>query len=294
MTIARTLRAATAASLLALAAACAQTSETGAPEQVTGDQAAAGAGAEADEVALRIEHIGGFVSPSMIAGRLPTATVYSDGRVISEGPQTMQYPGPALPNVQVARITAAEVDALVQRAIAAGVGSAGDLGQPGVADAPTTRLTVRGDGGEKTTDVYALSEGAGGAGLTDAQKAARQKLSALVTEVSGLSAKATSTEQYEPAALAVYATPWTVSDVTMDKQPEVAWPGPALPGTTVGGAALNMGCVTVTGDATATVLAAAAKANAATPWTSAGKRWHLTVRPILPDEPADCATLAKE
>lgn len=291
MTIARTLRAATAASLLALAAACAQTSGTGAaPEQAIDDQA----GAEADAVALRIEHIGGFVTPAMIASRLPTATVYEDGRVITQGPQTLQFPGPALPNVQVSRIATAEVAALVQRAVAAGVGSASDLGQPPVADVPTTRFTVRTDGGDRTTDVYGLMEGSGGGGLTEAQKAARKKLSDLATEVTDLSAKATSTEQYQPSALAAYASPWTASDVTLGKQAEVAWPGQTLPGTTVGGAELNMGCVTVTGDATATVLAAAAKANAATPWTSAGKRWSLVLRPILPDEPADCAALAKE
>ena len=39
------------------------------------------------------------------------------------------------------------------------------------------------------------------------------------------------------------------------------------------------------------VLATAAKANAATPWTSGGRTWSLHLRPLLPDE-SGCADLA--
>ncbi|MEV6815691.1 hypothetical protein AB0M52_26735, partial [Micromonospora sp. NPDC051296] len=54
---------------------------------------------------------------------------------------------------------------------------------------------------------------------------------------------------------------------------------------------LGLGCVTVTGDAVPKLLAAAANASAATPWTSGGKRWTVTLRPLLPDE-TDCGDLA--
>lgn len=296
MTIARTLRAATAASLFVLAAACAQTSDSGAPDSAAGaSEPAADDRSSADAAVLRIDQVGGYTSPAALAARIPIATVYADGRVLTQGPQTLVFPGPALPNVQVTRVAADQVDALVRRALDAGVGSAGDLGKPPVADAPTTRFTVNTDGGERSTEAYALAEGAGGAlgtDLTAAQKAARQKLIDLRTEITDLSAHGTKSEAYRPAALAAYATPWTASDGVLRDQPAVAWPGPALPGKPLGGGAVETGCVTVTGDTTATVLAAAGKANAATPWTSGGKRWQLTFRPVLPDEPEDCAALA--
>jgi hypothetical protein len=46
----------------------------------------------------------------------------------------------------------------------------------------------------------------------------------------------------------------------------------------------------VTGDEAKAVLAAAAKANSLTPWTSGGKTWRVGLRPLLPDEHT-CADL---
>ncbi len=74
------------------------------------------------------------------------------------------------------------------------------------------------------------------------------------------------------------------------KQEEQAWPGPALPG-----AELNPGtglhCVTVTGAEKDALWAAAEKANQLTPWTSGGKQWKVTFRPLLPEETDGCAAL---
>lgn len=283
MTIARTVRATTAAALLALAAACAQNSGGVAPEPAA-DQL------DSNDVALRVEYTGGFLTPAMIAGRLPIVTVYGDGRVISQGPQIAIYPGPALPNVEVRRIDAATVTQLVDKAVTAGVGKTADFGQPGVADAPTTRFTVLTDGGHVTTEVYALSEAGESNDLTEQQNAARAKFRDLFTELTGMPEKSGTAQPYEPAALAAYASPWVAPDAALGEQPEVAWPGPALPGTSLG-QQLSTGCVTVTGDGVQKTLAAAAKANSATPWTSAGKRWTVILRPLLPDE-SDCAKVA--
>lgn len=285
MTIARTVRATAAAALLALAAACAQNSGDAAPEPAA-DQF------DANDVALRVEHTGGFLTPAMIAGRLPIVTVYGDGRVVSQGPQIAIYPGPALPNIEVRRVDATTVTQLIDKAVAAGVGKTADFGQPGIADAPTTRFTVLTDGGHQTTEVYALTEAGDGAGLTEQQNAARAKLHDLFTELNGLPDKSGAAQPYEPAALAAYASPWVAPDAALGEQPEVAWPGPALPGTSLG-QQLSTGCVTVTGDGVPKVLAAAAKANSATPWSSAGKRWSVILRPLLPDE-SDCVKIATD
>jgi len=287
MTIAPGLRAAAAASLFLLAACAQEGGDSTLP-------AAAPAPRDADAVALRIDHTGGFTTPANNVARLPIVTIYGDGRAIVQGPVPMIFPGPALPNLQVIKISATDVDKLITRATDAGVGSVKDLGQPPVADAPSTRFTVDADGGTATTEVYALDQAAETtSGLTADQVAARTKLRDLLAAVSDLSGtlgvKAGSEQPYRAVAVAAVATPYVAPDAKPDAQPEVVWPGPALPGTSVGNG-LDTGCVTVTGEDTAKVLAAAEKANAATPWTSGGRKWTVIIRPLLPDE-TGCADL---
>ena len=247
--------------------------------------------ADADALVLRVEHIGGFVAPDQMLGRLPVVSVYADGRVITQGPQIAIYPAPALPNLLVQQLDPATAQGLVDKAVAAGVRSGADLGQPGVADAPTTRITVAAPGGTRTLDAVALTEAqADDPQLTVAQRAARAKLAAFVQELSDLSAaKGTPEAQpYQPEAVAALATPYRKPADGLPKQPDpVAWPGPALPGEALSG---PTGCVTASGAGTAAVLAAAKAANAITPWTSGGKQWSIVFRPLLPDE-TGCADL---
>lgn len=235
---------------------------------------------------LRIDQSGGFVTPAVMLTRLPTVTVYGDGRMITEGPTVLVYPGPALPNIQVTKLDAEQVKQVVERARAAGVGSAGDLGSPQVADVPETQFTLRGAVGVEETTVEGLN--APGTGLTAEQQAAREKLRDFAAWVPDLALEAgAETQPYRPTAVAAVAEPWVANDEA-GKQTEVAWPGPDLPGTPVG--TTGVGCVTVTGDQVPRLLDAAAKATAATPWTSGGKRWTVALRPLLPDE-TDCGDL---
>ena len=245
----------------------------------------------ADALMLRIERFGGFAAPDQMLGRLPDVSVYGDGRLITQGPQVMIYPGPALPNVQVQRLDPATVRALAGKAGDAGVRPGVDLGQPGVADAPTTRITVASSGGIRTLDVVALTEARpDDPRLTPEQRAARAKLAAFVQEVSDLSAASgvSESQPYRPTAVAALALPYVrASDGLPNPPAPVAWPGPALPGELLGA---RTGCVTVSGSAAGDVLAAATTATAITPWTSAGKRWTVVFRPLLPDE-SGCADL---
>lgn len=242
----------------------------------------------ADVPVLRIDYTGGFVRPETNVTRLPAVSVYGDGRVITEGPTILSYPGPALPNIQVRTISKAEVAKLVEQARAAGVGSAVDVGTPSITDVATTRFTIRGSVGTEQLEVYALGEATGPeAGLTAAQQATREKLRTFADKVTDPAGAAT--QPYQPTAIAAVAGPWVATPESA-KQPRVEWPGPALPGASLG-EGLQLGCVTVTGAAVQQVIAAADKANAATPWTSGGKRWSITFRPLLPDE-TDCASLS--
>ncbi|MGB2567838.1 hypothetical protein ACPFP2_05205 [Micromonospora citrea] len=244
-----------------------------------------------DAVVLRIDHIGGFVTPATLATRLPSVAVYGDGRMITEGPVTLRYPGPALPNVQVTKLDAGEVARIVEQARAAGVGTAGDLGTPPVTDVPTTRFALLGATGVEETTAEALDMVEAETGLSAAQRAAREKLRAFARSLTDTATTqdGAATTPYRPTALAAVAEPWVANDEA-GRQAEVAWPGPALPGAPLGTAG-DLSCVTVSGEQVQQVLDAAAGANAATPWTSGGKRWTLTLRPLLPDE-ADCGDLA--
>ena len=246
-------------------------------------------------LAIRVEYTGGFVPATVISSRLPLVSIYGDGRVITEGAVPAIFPGPALPNVQQRRVAPESVALLVRKALDAGVGTATDLGRPSVTDMPDTRFTVTTADGVERLVVYALdmTEDGANAVLTGAQRAARQKLRDLLTELQELPMAIGPSEAYPVAALAVIATPYQEQPPQeLPARPaEVAWPGPALPGERVG--QLDVGCVTVTGDAAKAVLASAGNANAATPWTSGGKAWSLRMRPLLPDE-SGCADLANQ
>jgi len=273
-----------------LLAACAQPGTVEVTDQT--DQGGARTNYRPDEVVLRIEHLGGFVSPRTLATRLPVVSVYGDGRVISDGPVILVYPGPALPNLLERRIGVTELNRLVAMAVEAGVGSETDYGTPPVTDLPETRFTVSTTDGVRTTTVYALEVDKG---LTAEQVAARQKLrdlqNALTDLPTTLGADAAGEERpYEPTALAAVTSPYVGAEEGLE-QPEIAWPGPALPGEPLGSLP-DLRCLTVTGDDLAAVLEAAAGANTLTPWVWEGERWLVAFRPLLPDE-SSCADLHK-
>jgi hypothetical protein len=239
-----------------------------------------------DDLVLRAEYTGGYTTPQLLAGRLPLVSVYGDGRVVTEGPVAAVHPGPALPNLQVGRIDAAQLRSLVDRALDAGVGETSDLGTPPIADAPSTRFTVSTGLETLTREAYALSEHA--TGVSEEQAAARAELAAFLGELTDLSARAS--QPYAPAAVAALATGYAPAEDPGLSPPDVRWPGPALPGEPLG-SGLGVSCVVATGDQAAAVLEAAGRANLLTPWLGDdGARWSLLLRPLLPDE-TGCADL---
>ncbi len=236
---------------------------------------------------LRAEHRGGFVPPQFLAGRLPLVSVYADGSVITDGPVPAIAPGPALPNLQLVRITPQQVEALAAEATAAGVESGKDFGTPNVADIPSTRVSVVTGYGTQSVDVVALNgTPPDDKSLTAEQHAARKKLQTFVEKLTGLGAG--KSEPYRPAEVAAIARPYTEPGDGLTAKP-VEWPGPALPGEHLN-KAVDLRCVAVSGERKAAVWAAAGKANQATPWVSGGKQWSVTFRPLLPEE-SGCAAL---
>lgn len=276
-----------ATTLLLLAAGCA--GEAAEPEFTAGDGVSYGD----DDVVLRVDYTGGFVDPATTITRLPALSIYGDGRVITEGPQIAIYPGPALPNVQVQQISRQDVRVLVERALDAGVGAGLDFGHPPIADAASTRFTVLTQVGPQSSTVYALGPPTDDGDLSDEQRANRAAMwdlfEALTDLPKTLGADAVSEPQpYRPTAIAAVATRWEANEL-LESPPELAWPGPALPGDPID-ADGSLRCVTVTGDEASALLNAAAEANQETPWVSGDTRWRVTLRPLLPDE-AGCGDL---
>jgi len=239
----------------------------------------------ADDVVLRIETRGGLISVEAALTELPLITVYGDGRVITEEQRTDVYPRPALPTVLVRTVSLDSVRRIAQAARDAGVGSGRDYGTPEVMDAGTTWFSLRGRDGIVTSAVPALGLDHG---LTRAQSRARASLVALRDWMLDLPAtlgadRVGEPRPYEPVALAAVARLWVDPELPGDDPPDIAWPGPALPGDPTA-IASNIGCVTVTGPRVAQVLELAAQARVVTAWTWADERYFVWFRPLLPDE----------
>lgn len=232
-----------------------------------------------DALVLQVVRAGGFLPSGAAFRAVPGVSVYEDGRVVAQGAQIEVFPPPALPSLQVGRLDAAEVRRLVEAGREV-VDADEDYGQPPVADAPTTAVVVQDGGRRAVAAAVALEELSGalpdGGGLTEEQRAARERLSAYVRQVQD-AASAASAEAYEAERLAVLAEPYgEAAQGLADLSPvDVAWPGPALtPGE----------CVVVTGEQVGEVVAAAGPASVETRWTAGGQALRLAFRPLLPHE----------
>lgn len=247
----------------------------------------------AGDVVLRVELRGGLMPVEAALTELPLVTVYGDGRVITEGPSIDVYPRPVVPNLVVRTVSSESVRRIARAARDAGVGSGRDYGTPEVMDAGSTWFSLRGRDGVVVSTVPALGIDDG---LTRAQRQARAPLVALRDALLDLPAtlggqRVGGPQPYEPVALAAVTSPWHDPDVAgVDDPPDIAWPGPALPGDPT--AFAGIGCVTVTGPRVAQVLELAAVARALTGWTWAGERHFVRFRPLLPDE-SSCDELSR-
>jgi hypothetical protein len=285
---------AAAAVTLFVLSGCAQQTAAGAPgaSPAPVSPSAPAAPAAEDALVLRVSSAGGFVPADQLVGRLPETSVYADGRVIFNGPVTLVYPGPALPNLQWGTLSPANLQQLLDKAVAAGVEPGTDFGRPGVADAPTTEVTIVTAAGEQTVGAVALREArADDPQLTKAQQQARKKLRGFIDELDGMTTKLMTgrPQPYQPQTLAAIVRPYAEPKDQPGRPLTAEWPGPALPGEPLS-PEQQLTCVTATGEQLDAVLAAAKKATANTPWVWAGNSWSVLLRPLLPDE-TGCADL---
>jgi hypothetical protein len=269
---------------------------------------------------LRVESYGGLAGlrvPPQI-----TFVLYDDGRVMLPVPQLLVFPGPAMPGFTLVRLKPSGVTKVVDAALAAGLAD-GDrsYSAPGVMDAQTVRVTTRIAGRRSVIEAYALWEAAGSpqgrpADLPlvdvdppdDGRPApgveaptpagpdaeAREVLRRFLTELGEIRQRLpedilAGESAYEPEAVEVTArrSDGVASEErpAPERQPPMAWPL-ATPLASFGAPLENdtTRCGAVSGSDLPTLLAAVRGANQLTPWTSEGREWALTFRPLLPGE----------
>jgi hypothetical protein len=233
--------------------------------------------AGADEVVLRVVSRGGFAAESRQPAQPPRLSVFGDGRVIALGPTTLEFPGPALPNLQEFRLTREGLARVVDDARDAGLldDPPPDYGDPGITDQATTTVTVEVGGRTRRVDVYALGFKGRLSGVTPEQSEHRRQLERVVQRAGDPDAQRPdvvpgSERRYEPGALAVLVRQSDSTDGDVH-----AWPLGDLAGTD---------CVVLTGPDVATATAAARGTKDGDTWTSAGMAYDLDFRPLLPDE----------
>ncbi len=249
-------------------------------------------GTDGRDVLVRVAFEGGFVAREWTYRSLPTFSLYGDGRLVLPGAQIELYPGPALPAISTRTLTEAGVQATLAEVLDSIQGVPDemlDMGSVGMADVPTTVITVHAGGVDRTIKVYGLSE------LTERPERmseeefqARGKLQDLVTKLGGLESwlpeGSLGTESmYEGSGARLFVTEYQKVDVP---QEPIRWP--------LGGNLDRFGdpasdsdiyrCGVVEGSDWAAVREAASQANELTPWTEAGSRFSILFRPLLPDE----------
>lgn len=254
----------------------------------------------ANDVVVRIEHTGGFVPLEFLVTRLPLVSLYGDGRILTEGPQIMIYPGPALPNLQMGTLNEEGIRMILKAAEEAGL-LEGDKHYPldMIADAATTVFTITAKGETHTVSVYALDATAGpdsiGAPDMPAEELeAREKLAAfqakMVDYMSWLPETAVAAPQtgYPIERMQIVSQPadlYAIGDDSIEPG-EAEWP--------LETPLAEMGepfelleqarCMVLEGNDLDTVLTALQDANQRTRWQSGGEEYSLHIRPILPDE----------
>lgn len=245
----------------------------------------------ANDLVIRIAQGGGFVPVEYNLRALPGISIYGDGRMIVEGPQIEIYPGPALPNLQVRRVTEEAIQAILEEARKAGLlGPDASYDYPCVADAATTTLTVVAEGRTHTVSAYALdfNDLQGTAACPGVDDEARAKLFDFQVKLGGLDSwlpeGSIGREQpFEPSEMRVYVLAYR-GDPELQQLP-IDWPlTPELDTFGELDPNLDIRCGVVAGEDLETLMRDARSANELTPWTSDGSEFALIFRPLLPDE----------
>ena len=244
------------------------------------------------DVLVRVAFEGGFVPLEWTYRSLPSFSLYGDGTLVLPGAQIELYPGPALPSISTRPVTEEGIQTTLEEALGSIQGVPDemlDMGSVGLADVPTTVITIRAGDVDRTIKVYGLSE------LTERPQhmsaeefQARGQLQQLVTKLEGLATwlpdGSLGTEtSYEGSGARLFVSEYRKGDLP---QEPITWPlqedlhrfGDGAIGSE------TYRCGIVEGTEWTTLREAASQANELTPWSESGARFSILFRPLLPDE----------
>ena len=264
------------------------------------------------EPILIVDSTGGFVPIQFMATRLPALVLLGDGRVIVQGAQTLEFPGPALPALIERTLTEEGIQEVLRGVEDTNLFTA-DLELNGaqgvVADASNSVFILNAGGREVTVSVYGLGallpDMEPPPGMTSGEIEAHRILSqlndGLITLDTWLPATAWETEgwqPYQPEALRLYVRDVTGEPVGGGDLAERVreWPtddDPAVFGVEEAFFGDGTRCGVVDGDLGALWLEEMNAANQMTLWTDDGeRRFSVMARPVLPHEDPACPELA--
>ena len=262
----------------------------------------------ADEAILVVSSQGGFVPVEFSVRSMPTFVLLGDGRVIMQGMQTLEYPGPALPAIQERTLTEEGIQRILEAVEETDLFT-GDLELRGmqqmVADASDTVFELNAAGIESTVLVYALgmlTPDMEVPGMDPGEVAAHDALSRLSESLllvdTFLPAELWEVEgwqPYEPDAFRLYVVDVTGQPIEGGDLPGMVreWPTDDDPATFGEAAGEFLGpntrCGVVEGDLGAAWFAELSQANENTLWTTDGdNRFRVLARPFLPHEERSC------
>ena len=263
----------------------------------------------ADEPILVVEEAGGFAMPQMIATRVPTFALYGDGRVVMQGAQTLEFPGPALPALIERTMNEEGIQAVLE-AIEDTNLFTGDLELNGAmnvcADCTSTVFHANVNGEEVTVSVLGLGQldpalGGNFENIDQAEIDAhavlsqfRDALMTIDTSVPSGSWESDGWQPYTPTAIRLYVRDVTGEPIEGGELPGVVreWPtddDPAAFGEEVPVFGDGTRCGVVEGEAAATWFTELSASTQQTIWTSDGEnRFTVLPRPLLPGEERSC------
>lgn len=244
----------------------------------------------AGDLVLRWEYTGGFIPYEYSLKRVPGWSLFGDGSVIVEGPQIEIYPGPAMPNLLVTRLSEDGVQAILAAAKDAGLMD-GDhtYDYPCITDVPTTVFTTNAGGRRSVVSAYALGDATAGS-CPNVDDASRKLLYDFQTKLGDLASwlpegSIGAEAAYTPSEVRIYVLPYQ-ADPELPQQ-AIEWPlatGLKSFGESTPGGVQDGRCGTVSGADLDALRADLQAANELTPWSSAGTEYRLLLRPLLPDE----------
>lgn len=256
-----------------------------------------------DDLVLRVEYGGGMIRDFFLTG-FPAFTLTGDGRVIVPGAQIDIFPGPALPSVNVRRLSEQGIQAILKEVARTGLfRKSVDLqaAQNFVADAGDTIFSLHAAGKDVTIKVYGLGtfDTPGNyPGVSEDEMAAYQSLSRLFQQLGNLDATLPASswvdegwQPFQPEALRLL-----VRNADTDPPDEtgignvlVDWPVDSDPATfgdpTPDG---SQRCGVVSGQDADDWYAALSNANQLIRFVKGDHRYQVTVRFQLPDESPEC------